>query len=366
MKRIKVAVVGGGIFGVTVAAELADEGHDVDLFEQHRDLLMAASGINQYRLHRGYHYPRSPETARAAKASETSFRSAYGPAVIDEYDHFYAIAKRDSLTSAQDFIRFCEAMGLEHKPATPPIVRPDAVALCVRVRESLFDPDTLRALCWDRLRRAGVRVHLGTRADPAALESYDFRVIAAYAAINTLLDGASDMRQPYQFEVCEKPVVRLPSVYRGHSVVVMDGPFMCVDPLGRSGLFVLGNVVHAIHHANTGLVPEVPPDLQPLIDAGVIPNLPVTKSPRFIDAAREFFADIERAEHVGSMFTVRAVLPGEDATDARPTLVRRTGERTVTVFSGKVGTCVEAARQVLHLLKSELGRAPLPQAQGAP
>ena len=52
------AVVGGGIYGVTVATKLKVSGYDVDLYESDSQILNRASGINQYRLHRGYHYPR--------------------------------------------------------------------------------------------------------------------------------------------------------------------------------------------------------------------------------------------------------------------------------------------------------------------
>ena len=55
-------------------------------------------------------------------------------------------------------------------------------------------------------------------------------------------------------------------------------------------------------------------------------------------------------EHVGSMFTIRTVLPGLDATDERPTLVTAVDERLVTVFSGKVGTCVRAAEEVAAIV----------------
>ena len=59
---MKIAVIGGGIFGVTIASKLA-KSNSVDLYEQENDILKSASGINQYRLHRGYHYPRSSSTA---------------------------------------------------------------------------------------------------------------------------------------------------------------------------------------------------------------------------------------------------------------------------------------------------------------
>ena len=73
-KSKNIAVVGGGIFGVTTAVKLAKSGHKVDLFEKENDILQAASGINQYRLHRGHHYPRSKETTLSSLNTEPKFR----------------------------------------------------------------------------------------------------------------------------------------------------------------------------------------------------------------------------------------------------------------------------------------------------
>ena len=82
----------------------------------------------------------------------------------------------------------------------------------------------------------------------------------------------------------------------------------------------------------------------------MIERPPLTSFPRFRDAAAEFFPDATELEHVGSMFTIRTVLPGLDATDERPTLVTAVDERLVTVFSGKVGTCVRAAEEVAAIV----------------
>jgi hypothetical protein len=343
----RVAVVGGGIFGVTAAIELARSGYEVDLLERNSDLLRAASGINQFRLHRGYHYPRSADTAVSCKASEVTFRSAYAAAVRNDSEHYYAISPHDSLTTPEAFVQFCATLGLEHERAAPAMLKQDRVALCVRVRESLFDAAVLREICRAELQRSGVRVHLGTAATTQMLDGYDFRILATYASLNELIAGRRS--RLFQFEICEKPVVRLPDTFRRKSVVILDGPFMCIDPMGARDLFVLGNVVHAIHASNVGELPEVPPALRPLLNAGIVQRS-TTKFPLFVEAAREFFSGIEEAQHVGSMFTIRTVLPGTDRTDERPTLVERIDDRTITIFSGKITTCVEAAREVVGML----------------
>src|ERR1044071_3928403 len=118
MKRV--AVVGGGIFGSTAAIYAARSGHDVHLFEKQQNLLQAASGINQYRLHRGYHYPRSAETGRSCREAERSFLSEYADAVISGPPHLYGIAKVDSKVSYANYLAFCTATSLEYRPVEVP------------------------------------------------------------------------------------------------------------------------------------------------------------------------------------------------------------------------------------------------------
>ena len=172
-------------------------------------------------------------------------------------------------------------------------------------------------------------------------------MIATYAKINELLDKPKQ----YQYEVVEKPVVKLPESYKNKSVVVMDGPFMCLDPY-KDGLHVLGHVKYAIHSTNVGTYPMVlNKDIVGYLNNGVIENLKITKIHKFIDAGMEYFEDFDKLEHIGSMFTVRTVLAHRDYDDARPTLVTKVNNKTYTIFSGKIGTCVEAANQLVEMVK---------------
>ena len=353
--RITVAVVGGGIFGVTAALELAEAGFSVSLHEQAADLLQGASGINQYRLHRGFHYPRSAPTAVESRNSEASFVAVYGESVMKSPRHFYCIARDGSRTSPEAFLAFCHEAGLESTEVDLPIVRSDMVGLTIEVRESLFDPSRLRALCWAKLSASTVHVLLNTTATAEILRGFDFVIVAAYANTNALLGDHQEAIETYQYEVCEKPVVRLPRSFDGISVVIMDGPFMCADPLGDTGLFVLGNVVHAIHSTNDGSAPDIDPELAPLLNRGIVKNPTITRFPEFIESGSQFMPGMAEAEHVGSMYTVRTVLPRSDATDERPTLVRRVGEGFYSIFSGKVGTCVAAAQEVRDAIVREAG-----------
>jgi hypothetical protein len=345
----KIAVVGGGIFGCTTAWMLAKEGYNVDLFEKNDDLITQASNINQYRLHRGYHYPRSKETARQSIWGEVSFLKEYGDAIKNgDVEHYYCITKEDSLVDAKQYRDFLTELNLDYTEKKLGIVRKNVVDLIVQVKEFLFDSDKLRKICWDKLKKYNVNINLNTKVNLDDLDNYDYTINATYANTNHLLEPSK--HKDYQFELCEKPVIKLPEKYRNKSIVIMDGPFMCIDPFGDTDLHVMGNVVHAIHSTNVGKFPKCSSKFDELLNKGVVKNPPITNINKFIESAKKFFVDIEEAEHIGSMFTFRTVLPNRDKDDARPTLVEQTGDNQFTLFSGKIGTCVDAAEQILEVI----------------
>jgi len=82
-----VGVIGAGIFGVTAALELDAAGADVTLYEQRPDILTGTTARNFFRLHRGYHYPRDPQTARQARDGYSSFTSMFAGAVTRHLPH---------------------------------------------------------------------------------------------------------------------------------------------------------------------------------------------------------------------------------------------------------------------------------------
>lgn len=348
---MKIAIVGAGIFGTTVAIKLAKNGFNVDLFEKGPDILQAASGINQYRLHRGYHYPRSAETALSSKKAESSFRAEYSEALLNSDEHYYCIAKEKSKVSAKEFTDFCDKCELEYEEANLDFVNPDMIELIIKARESLIDPIFLKKIVWQKLKINNVNVILNKSFSSDEIDTYDFVVNCTYANLNHILKNISKSIENYQFELCEKPIFKLPEVFHKKSVVIMDGPFFCIDPYSDTDLHLMGNVVHALHRTNVGTFPEIPEEYKSLMNNGIIKNPPITNVKKFIEVAVTFMPEIEKAEHVGSMYTIRTVLPNVDHTDERPTLVKRINNKIINVFSGKIGNCVEASEEVLKLLR---------------
>lgn len=340
----RVAVVGAGLFGCTAALELSAAGYQVDLLEKHKEIIQEASAINQYRVHRGYHYPRSDSTVSECLNAIPLFEKSYGQAIMRNQvkESLYAIASRDSKTSASEYLAFLNRHKLEYEI----VENLPNTELTVKVREDLFDPQKIKSIVSERLFGSGVNVKCGVQATTAMLDDYDGAIIATYSRQNTFADKLSS----YQFELVEKPIFQLPEQYRGRSIVILDGPFLCIDPYSDTSYHVMGNVVHAIHHTNTGEAPEIPTGYEAVLNKGVIKNPPLSKVKEFLESAKEFFPDIKSSHHIGSMFTVRTVLPYRDDDDARPTVINLLGPNRIGIFAGKICHSVSAAKAARALL----------------
>ena len=73
MKQKKVLVIGAGIHGCSVAIELAKQGMEVIMIDAKKDIFLGSSGATHNRIHLGYHYPKSKETAIECKKGYYDF-----------------------------------------------------------------------------------------------------------------------------------------------------------------------------------------------------------------------------------------------------------------------------------------------------
>ena len=346
---MKIAVVGAGFFGITAALKLS-KFHEVSLFDIKDDILTSASRTNQLRLHRGYHYPRSKETVDSLLKSLPKFLDFYGEASIDDYDHHYAIASENSFLNAKQYLNFLDSCNLEYEVVykNNTFVNPKKIETLVKVKESLLDYHKIYSLCKEMLIDSEIDLRLNEEFCSNMANNYDYVINCTYSTLNELTPW--EKRREYQFEVCEKICVKAPKSLIGVSLVVMDGPFMCIDPYGKTGNSLLGNVVHAIHTSNIGQRPIVPDHIAPYLNKGIVNVRSLSNFDKFIESGKHYINELENCEYVGSMFTVRSVLPYVDDSDERPTIVTPMDGKFINVFSGKIDTCVQAADEIMEFL----------------
>ena len=230
----KIAVVGAGIYGTTAAIRLAEHRHDVHLFDP-LGVMHAASAINQYRVHAGYHYPRSPETILETQEARAEFIKAFEPAIVRNSRHYYAIPKKDSRTPPDLYEKVMKEHGLSLKPCRPEWMNFDFIDRCYEVQEHIYDPDVLRTLVETRIQALGFPFERKPFS-PDMRGKFDFVVWATY--------GMGPSRRVFKiakFQVAEKMLIELPSSLRHIALVVVDGPFTAFDPYGSSSKSLFGS-----------------------------------------------------------------------------------------------------------------------------
>src|SRR5271170_5818415 len=174
----KVAVAGAGIYGSTIAIRLAEHGHQVRLFDP-LGVMRATSVINQYRIHSGYHYPRSPETIQETLEARTEFTEAFMPAIVRSSRHYYAIPYEGSQTSPALFEKVMADHNLYCQPCRPAWMNFDFIDKCYEVDEQIYDPNVLREAVEARIK--ALAIPFERRAlTPEMRGDYDLVVYATY------------------------------------------------------------------------------------------------------------------------------------------------------------------------------------------
>jgi len=243
MKKIK--IIGAGLFGCCIAYELYKEGHDVTVIEESSDIMTKASKYNHNRIHFGYHYPRSIDTAKQSLDGLDSFLLNYGDSIVSNFPNYYMVAKENSKVTADEYVKFCDELGLDYTLNEYPndfLVDKSMLDLSVRVNELIYDYDILKSLVRDKVK--GVHIEFNAEFD-GNIDDCDYLINTSYASINKINEilGVSKLNLKFQdvvipiFEMNHKPF----------GLTVMDGPFCSVMPKGNnSNEFLLYNAKHSV------------------------------------------------------------------------------------------------------------------------
>jgi FAD dependent oxidoreductase len=336
--KAKVAVAGAGIYGATIAIRLAEQGQGVRLFDP-LGILRAASAINQYRIHAGYHYPRSPETIRETLEARAEFTEAFAPAIVRNSRHYYAIPKDGSLTPPDVYERVMRKHGLVCRACQPEWMDFSFIDRCYEVDEQIYDPDVLRDVVTSRIERLGIPFE--QRAfTPEMRGEYDFVIWATYG-----LGPSRGLFKSAKYQVAEKILIELPPELRGVALVVVDGPFTAFDPYGGSARSLFGSAKNTNHWTTTDSAAPIPEPYASLLNRSVFEPIPFGR----FDAMRKDSAlavpASRNAVYLGSRFTIR-VVENNPEQDRRTLYVREAAPGELHIFSGKVVSAVKAARIV--------------------
>jgi len=341
----KIAVAGAGIYGATAAIRLARQGHQVRLFDP-LGVMRAASAINQYRVHAGYHYPRSTETISEIAEARAEFTQTFTEAIVRNSRHFYAIPKEHSLTPPDLYERVMSKHGLPLRHCRPEWMNFDFIDRCYEVEENIYDPDVLRGLIEARLKAQGIRLEqhqFTTEMRPG----YDFVVWATYG-----LGPSRGLFRAVKYQVAEKMLVELPSNLHGIALVVVDGPFTAFDPYGSSSRSLFGSAKNTNHWTTTNAGESIPEPYAGVLNQPAFETVPFTRFQTMRADCCLSVPSAKDAVYIGSRFTIRVVEDNPEQ-DRRILYVQEGAPGEIHIFSGKVVSAVKAARLVCEMVQGK-------------
>lgn len=359
--RPRVAVVGGGIFGLVIADELG-EFCDVQLFERHDDVMTEVSFLNQWRHHSGFHYPRSYDQIQEIRTARGEFEAEFGPAIRREYPAYFCTSASGVEIPAERYLAACASNYLSFTIEDPPaeVLDRSQVSICLRSDEGVYDFFKLKELALERVRRRdSVRMHLGAEVVDGEItatgakrlrivqgggersEEFDYVVNATYANRNLVAKWFGFPIEPIRFDVYELLVLRLPIPQI--CVTIMDGPFTSLVGMGYDDLFMLSHIYDSVLHS---VITEdgLPPPPHPV----------QSNRDNMLAHSSRYLPILAKAEVVESRFALRAVNAFQKDFDARPTVVKDHGFGVWSVLGGKILTCVSNAREIADSIRAEL------------
>jgi hypothetical protein len=336
-----VIVVGAGIFGCSAALELKKRGYNVRIVEKGKEILGGATKFNHNRIHYGYHYPRSIETARQSLLSLSSFLIEYGKSVKANFYNYYAIAEENSMVSANKYEIFCSEMGISYAPVdlNSEIINNKLLSANYLVNEPIYDCDILQSLVEKKLNDEGIRVDLNTDIRDINVTGETIIINCSYSALNDVNThfGAGEIKGKYQDVLI--PVIKWEHEPIG--LTVMDGPFCSIMPRGfNKNEFLVYHVVEGVFETDCSSFKLNENEFKKI-------------SERILEKSSIYYPFLKDVEVIDYWKSKRFV-PDNSTTDSRTSQIFISPhlKNYISVFSGKVSTAVSIAKVIANYLDS--------------
>ena len=358
-----VAVVGGGVFGCVIAAELSKLGLEVHIFEKNEDLVTGSTTQSVSRLHLGLHYPRDLRTAKQSIEGFHEFTQEFPDAIDFNFANYYAVSSRDSRVTEDSFREFAVKAGAPFQEVETSELASfgfdhSLISALFLSPEGVIDNDILRSLLKTRLLTDGVNV--STSMEIGTVESvqrgwnlfdtqrelcgnFDLVILSTYALDNIrVLSPKLLVRQKYEFQ----NTLVMGASFAGLEqlgVTIIDGDFLTLLPVAFRERHLVYAPQPSVLTREIGYNPTI------VTNSGPSATQLLGGRERIIQRLWKYFPHAEPKD-IELIPGKRAIEANVQASDRRQTQVFEAAPRLISVSSGKIDHCLIAARQVKMLL----------------
>jgi glycine/D-amino acid oxidase-like deaminating enzyme len=335
-------IIGGGIFGCSLAIHLRKKHEKVIVIEMGDEILGRASYANQARVHNGYHYPRSILTAFRSRVNFPRFVNEYSDSVFTEFEQYYAIGKYFSKVSSSQYRTFMKRIGAEIYPAPKRVrelINPTFVDDIFSVKEYAFDALKLRSRIYTDILSLGVILKVNTKVIKVSSisrgginvqvegmkDNNETSYIQSpkvynctYSHINQVLRDSNISILPLKHEVTEMALLDLPQELRGIGITVMCGPFFSFMPFPSTSFHTLSHVRYTPHQYWVDHERDYRDTYQHLSQLDK-----ESHSLKMMKDAQRYIPSIGKSKYVDSIWEIKTILPTSEVDDSRPIMIKK-------------------------------------------
>lgn len=362
--KVDKIIIGAGLYGLYAAYYCAKQGENIYVIEYDDEAFKRATYINQARVHMGYHYPRSYSTAIKSAHYFERFNDDYGFCIHDTFKKIYATSSDFSWTSAEQFMKFCNATNIKCDSIQASLYFKDKMCDgAFLTEEYTYDAKLLLNYFLTELEKyPNVHIEYNARINRISkfnseyiIELNDNKILksgfvlnSTYASVNQILEKFGFEKFKIKYELCEIILCRVNEKLKDIGITVMDGPFFSIMPFGKTGLHSLTSVTFTPHKTSNDSLPKF--DCQEKSDgycsALQLGNCndckakPESAWPYMSKLAKKYLNDDLNFEYVTSLFSMKPILKASEIDDSRPTIIKKFSENPtfISVLSGKINT----------------------------
>ena len=355
----EIAIIGGGLFGITIYLKLKKKGFSCSLFEKNKNILDGASSNNLNRVHLGYHYPRDFETAKQSLEGYKNFGKFYSSSIVKNFNNYYFIAN-SSRVNFKNYLKFCKLNNLKFKKVelNKFLLKNKNLQGGIKVKEPIYDWIEIKKNINKKLRDfKSNKIFLNHEISNITYKNkyilrakkklfkFDVIIDASYEGSNKL---SKNIKKQNKF-IFQKVIVFefISNNFDKMGLALMDGNYFSFLPKGKTKKHILYHVVHSILKRTTSNYYP-----QKWYKKKISSKLITNTRKKIIKDIKKYFPELNLKITKNYFISARVFPTNLEKTDKRVSKIIKLKKGYYKVLSAKVDHCVDIANRMFQTLKT--------------